>query len=208
VHLPFEFDSPKSIKFPLATKWDSLCKHVGKKKTKRNIGINVEKGDWYHSKYYKHAKNYKLPASYNLGNVTTQLENGVARENRRKVVQFVTIVHLLQQSHPMQEYEAIKPLYEFLVVPKNSKEHWNDNSGWTMKEAKHWEVMKATRVVMGVALYVVLSCDEVSRIDNQSWLYVHYYVVQNWVKNSILISLDRMLEGSSSDNLTNVIMEA
>jgi len=67
--------------------------------------------------------------------------------------------------------------------------------------------MKAIRVVVGVARYVVLSCDEVSTIDNQSWLHVNYYVMYNWVRIPILISLDRMLEDLSSDNLTKVIME-
>jgi hypothetical protein len=33
-------------------------------------------------------------------------------------------------------------------------------------------------------------------------------VVQNWVKILILISLDKMLKGSGSDNLTKVIVEA
>jgi hypothetical protein len=33
-------------------------------------------------------------------------------------------------------------------------------------------------------------------------------VLQNWVRIPILISLDRVLEGSSNDNLTKVIMEA
>jgi hypothetical protein len=49
---------------------------------------------------------------------------------------------------------------------------------------------------------------KVSTIDNQFWLSLHYYVVQNWVRIPILISLNMMLEGSSSDNLTKVIMEA
>jgi len=67
--------------------------------------------------------------------------------------------------------------------------------------------MKAIRAVVGVARYVVLSCDEVSTIDNQYWLHVHYYVMHNWIRIPILISLDKMLEDSSSDNLTKVIME-
>jgi hypothetical protein len=33
-------------------------------------------------------------------------------------------------------------------------------------------------------------------------------MVQIWVKILILISLDKVFEGSSSDNLTKVIMEA
>jgi len=48
-----------------------------------------------------------------------------------------------------------------------------------MEEFMHQEVMRATMGVMGVAQYVVLSCDEVFTIDNQSWLSIHYYVLQN-----------------------------
>jgi len=105
-----------------AIKLDSLYKHVGRSKAKRNIGTNVKKGDWYHFKENMHAKNYKLLGFHSHGNVATQLANGMARENQRKV-QFATILHLLQQGSPMQEYEAIKPLYEFLAIPKNSEKH-------------------------------------------------------------------------------------
>jgi hypothetical protein len=61
----------------------------------------------------------------------------------------------------MQEYEAIRPLSEFLAMPKYSKKHWNDSSSWTMVEFMHYEVMKATKVAMEVVCYVVLSCDDV-----------------------------------------------
>jgi hypothetical protein len=40
-----------------------------------------------------------------------------------KKVQFAIILHLLQQGSPMQEYEAIKPLYKLLAMPKNNKKH-------------------------------------------------------------------------------------
>jgi len=76
-----------------------------------------------------------------------------------------------------------------------------------MVEFMHQEVMKATKAIVGVVQYVVLNCDEVFTIDNQSWLFIYYDVVQNWVKIPILISSDKMLEGLDSDNLTKVIME-
>jgi len=44
----------------LLPKWDFLCKHAGRKKTKKNIRTNVKKGHWYYSEDYKHAKNHKL----------------------------------------------------------------------------------------------------------------------------------------------------
>jgi len=111
-----------------AIKLDSLCKHVGRNKVGRNIGTNVKKGDWYHFKDNRLAKNYKLFGFHSHGNVATQLANGMVGENQRKV-QCATISHLLQQGGLMQEYEAIKPLYEFLAMPKNSKKHSNDSFG-------------------------------------------------------------------------------
>ncbi len=40
----------------------------------------MKKGDWYHSKDCKHAKNHKLLAFYSPKTVVTQLANGVVGE--------------------------------------------------------------------------------------------------------------------------------
>jgi hypothetical protein len=69
----------------------------------------------------------------------------------------------------------------------------------------HQEVMHATRVK--VAHYVALNYDEVFTLHNHSWLFVHYYVVENWVRILIFIFLDRVVEGSWPNNLTKVSME-
>jgi hypothetical protein len=42
--------------------------------------------------------------------------------------------------------------------------------------------LEATQFVIGATQYSSLICDEISTIDNQSWLSVHAYVVQNWLK--------------------------
>ncbi len=42
-----------------------------------------------------------------------------------------------------------------------------------MEEFMHQEVMRTTKVVVGVVQYVVINCDEVFTIDNQYWLSVH-----------------------------------
>jgi hypothetical protein len=36
---------------------------------------------------------------------------------------------LLQEGRPMLEYESLKPLFEFLAMPKNSKKNWKDSFG-------------------------------------------------------------------------------
>jgi hypothetical protein len=72
----------------------------------------------------------------------------------------------------------------------------------------HQEVMRAIRVVLGGVQYVALGCDDFFIVNNQSWLFICYYVVQNWVRIPILIFLNIVLKGLGSDNLTKVIMEA
>jgi hypothetical protein len=87
-------------------------------------------------------------------------------------------------------------------MPKKTRNTWSDSSSWTMVKFVHQEVMRGTKAIVGVAWYVALSCDEMFTIENQFWLFVHYYVVHNCVRIPIFILLDKVLEGSSNDNLT------
>jgi hypothetical protein len=41
-------------------------------------------------------------------------------------------------------------------------------------------------------------------LDNQSWLSIDHYVVQNWVRIPILISLNNVLKGFGSDNFNKM----
>jgi hypothetical protein len=97
----------------------------------------------------------------------------------------------------MLECESLRPLFEFLAVPKNNKKHWSDTFSWTMSKFMCQAVMKVIRVTIQASHYIVLHCDEVSIIHNQSWLSIHYYVVQIWVRILILLSLNKMVVGSS-----------
>jgi hypothetical protein len=64
-----------------------------------------------------------LFAFYGREFIPTQVAHGVVGENARKVVQFANVLHLLQQGRPLLEYEALKPLFKFLQVPKINKKH-------------------------------------------------------------------------------------
>jgi hypothetical protein len=105
----------------------------------------------------------------------------------------------------MLEYEALKPLFKFLQMLKNNKKQESDNFGWTMVKFMHQEILKVIKATMKVVHYVVFSCDEFFTMDNQSWLFMHLYVMQNWVRILILISLNQVVEGLGSDNLTKII---
>ncbi len=56
--------------------------------------------------------------------------------------------------------------------------------------------------------YVVLTSNEVNNMDYGSWISIHAYVMQYWVKIPMLIFLQRVVDGTRVDNLTIVIMKA
>jgi hypothetical protein len=40
-----------------------------------------------------------------------------------------------------------------------------------------------------------ISTDEVTTINNQSWISIHYYVVEGWRWVPILLTLEQLVEG-------------
>jgi hypothetical protein len=73
----------------------------------------------------------------------------------------------------MLEFEALKSLFSFLNVPMLSKHIWNDSAKWVMVECMHKQVIKRVKEIIASSKYLALSCDEVTTIDNQSWISIH-----------------------------------
>jgi hypothetical protein len=71
-----------------------------------------------------------------------------------------------------------------------------------MVENMHWIVIKPTKVIMQKVRYIVSYCDEVIIIDNQSWCIVHVYVDDDFNRMSLLLNLERVINGSNVNNLT------
>jgi hypothetical protein len=51
-----------------------------------------------------------------------------------------------------------------------------------------------------------VTCDEVTSIDNGSWISIHMYVVEKWSRVPILITLAHVLERATPD--TQLIIDA
>lgn len=54
--------------------------------------------------------------------------------------------------------------------------------------------------------YLALSYDKVTTIDNQSWVSICCYVIEDQCHLRVLIFLKHVIEGGSSNNLTKIIM--
>lgn len=108
----------------------------------------------------------------------------------------------------MLEYEALKPLFQFLDLFKMLHKQWNDTVGWTIVDCLHKQIEIAMKTTNQIVEYLSITCDEVTTIDTQSWINVHTFAVQDWAKVPIFISLEQVIEGANTSNLTKVIIQA
>jgi hypothetical protein len=58
-----------------------------------------------------------------------------------------------------------------------------------MVEAMHNIVLQAIKECVQKTKFISLNCDEVTTIDNQSWLSMHVYVTNLWKQIPILLNL-------------------
>jgi hypothetical protein len=93
----------------------------------------------------------------------------------------------------MLEVEALKSLFPFLNVPMLLKHQLSDSIEWVMAKCMHKQVIKKIKKIIASSKYLALSCDEVTMIDNKSWISIHSYVVQDWCRIPILISLEQVI---------------
>ncbi len=69
-------------------------------------------------------------------------------------------------------------------------------------------VQAKTREIVSAAPYFAISCDEVTTVDNQSWISIHIYTMSDWERVPFLLSLERVIDGGSAENITKIIVGA
>jgi hypothetical protein len=134
----------------LATKWNSLQKHVDQKNDDLPMK-GVKKGEWYTNNDYKQSRNQASYVSKGREFVLEQVTNELVGEKCRKLVQFATLFHTLKHGRPMLEYEVHKDLFDFLNLEENPKCIWIDDSGWVMVQHMHCIILEVVKFVVGVA---------------------------------------------------------
>jgi hypothetical protein len=121
-------------------------------------------------------------------------------------VQFSTLFQVLSHGRPMCDYEHQQYLLRHLKVKNIPMKHWSVTSGWEMAEHLHACVLAALKVVVQSARIISISADEVTVVDNTSWVGVHVYAMRSWERMPYLLHLSCVSESGTSDHLTNVIM--
>jgi hypothetical protein len=77
-----------------------------------------------------------------------------------------------------------------------------------MAKTMHHIIMESTKVVIQKVKYIIVNCNEVTIIDNQSWCNVHAHIVDGFKGVPLLLSLERLLGGGIIDNLIALILKS
>lgn len=107
----------------------------------------------------------------------------------------------------MIKYEDYKPLFFFFWKLKtNLRKHWNGIIKWEIVEHVHNQVFATSKSTNQITRFVALTCDKVTALNNQSWISIHDYCVQDWCKIHVMLPIAHILEGSNTQILTKVEM--
>ncbi len=67
---------------------------------------------------------------------------------KKKLIQFVNIFHLLNHNQPMIKFEMLKDLYSLLGLKNDPRKHWTNISGWGMAKSMHDVVLENTKIIV------------------------------------------------------------
>jgi hypothetical protein len=72
----------------------------------------------------------------------------------------------------------------------------------------HNIVVIATKVAIHATMYIVVICNEMMMIDIESWIKIHTYLVEGFKCIPILLNLERLVNGGTVKNFTNMILKS
>jgi hypothetical protein len=99
----------------------------------------------------------------------------------------------------------MKKLFDILKVKNTPHKHWLNSTGWKMVENMHQIIIESTKTIVQKAMYLLINCDEVTTINNQSWCNVHAYVVGSFKMIPLLLNLEKVIGGSNANNLIQLM---
>ena len=126
-------------------------------------------------------------------------------EEHEKFVQLSNVFHILSKGRLMTDYPEMSGLLHFLKVPNYPVNHWLINSGWEwascIAQVEIEDVQRKTKE----STFIALSLDEVTTIDNMSWVCMHVYTIQNNVRQPHLLSVAKLRDNATAETLFQLV---
>jgi hypothetical protein len=205
----------KTVK--LQMKLDTIEKHAGKVYDKEIVN-GEEKSiiRWKSSEECRHVKyedeynkylisKRKLEAS---GGTITSLFGKMMEINLlSKTMQLSIVFHILSRGRPMTYYPDYKNFISFLEVSNFPSSHWSVTSGWEWEKYLAQVEKDDLKEKIANARFFSLSLDEVTSIDNTSWICMSIYMVNDHVRHSYLLGIHKMRENSTTQNIYELVIK-
>ncbi len=128
-------------------------------------------GDYYINSDSQHQRNESL---FMLTEVETLLQsvklivNGRKANKKKKKSNLGQ--YMLKPSGPITNFEHMRS--DFFNVHHTPKKHWTHSSGWDMATTMHNVIVKQIVLLVQQVRFLSISCDEVTILDNQAWIFV------------------------------------
>lgn len=86
--------------------------------------------------------------------------------------------------------------------------HWTEGSCWKITENLFKVVQAKIKEVVSTISYFSITCNEVTTLDNHSWISIYIYTIQDWKIVPMLLCLQRVIQGDGVANITKIILGA
>ena len=116
-----------------------------------------------------------------------------------KTIQLSIVFNILSNGHPMTYYPKMTKYLSFIQVPNFPSSHWSLSSGWEWgkylaqveKDDMEEKIVNAT--------FLSLYLEEVTAIDNTSWIFMSIYMVNDHIRHSYPLGIHKMTKSSTTE---------
>lgn len=162
-----------------------------------------------HVEYEKEYKKYliserKLEAG--RGTIIYLFEKMMERILLSKTIQLSIVFHILSKSHPMTDYLDHMKFLSFHQVLNFPYSHWSVTSGWGWEGYLAQAEKDDFKEKIANARFLALSLDEVTTKDNTSWIFMSIYMVNDHIRHSYLLEINKMRETSTYENIYEFVL--
>ena len=91
-------------------------------------------------------------------------------------------------------------------MPNFLSSHWSVTSGWEWARYLTQVEKDVLKQEISNARFLALSLDEVTAIDNTSWICMRIYMVNDHIRHSYLLGIKNMRETSTAENIYELVL--
>ena len=106
----------------------------------------------------------------------------------------------------MKNYPKILKFLSFIKAPNFSSSHWSMTCGWEWAQYLAQVEKDDLKEHIANATFLSLSLDEVTAIDNTSWICMSIYMVNDHIRHSYLLGIKKMRETSTAENIYELVL--